>query len=175
MDIAGSTPGLSLTYWTNAEATTPAVNPQASVAGSYYVKGQAAAGSCAIVKPITVKAYGKESISIPTNLTVCSGNVFDFTPSLKESTFKWFRNVNSSLGLSGNTGTGGISELLTIVNADPEVELSYGYSVGAPGCDASVGSFKVKVTKGPSFELIDSAKICDAYINLNTLIKSPVL
>ena len=174
VDIAGSTPGLSLTYWTNAEATTPAVNPQASVAGSYYVKGQAAAGSCAIVKPITVKAYSSESITLPTNLTVCSGNVFDFTPSLKESTFKWFRNVNSALGLSGNTGTGGISELLTIVNADPEVELSYGYSVGAPGCDASVGSFKVKVTKGPSFELIDSAKICDAYINLNTLIKSPV-
>jgi hypothetical protein len=174
VDIAGSTPGLSLTYWTNAEATTPAVNPQASVAGSYYVKGQAIAGSCAIVKPITVKAYEKESITLPTNLTVCSGNVFDFTPSLKESTFKWFRNVNGALGLSGNAGTGGISELLTIVNADPEVELSYGYSVGAPGCDATVGSFKVKVTKGPSFELVDSAKICDAYINLNSLIKSPV-
>jgi hypothetical protein len=174
VDIAGSTPGLSLTYWTNAEATTPAVNPQASVAGSYYVKGQAKAGSCAIVKPITVKAYEKESITLPTNLTVCSGNVFDFTPSLKESTFKWFRNVNGALGLSGTAGTVGISELLTIVNADPEVELSYGYSVGAPGCDVTVGAFKVKVTKGPSFELVDSAKICDAYINLNTLIKSPV-
>jgi hypothetical protein len=174
VDIAGSTPGLSLTYWTNAEATTPAVNPQASVAGSYYVKGQAIAGSCAIVKPITVKAYSSESITFPANLTVCSGNVFSFEPSLKESTFKWFRNVNGALGLTGNAGTGGISELLTIVNADPEVELSYGYSVGAPGCDATVGSFKVKVTKGPSFELVDSAKICDAYINLNSLIKSPV-
>jgi hypothetical protein len=174
VDIVGSTPGLSLTYWTNAEATTPAVNPQVTGAGIYYVKGQATASSCAIVKPITVKAYEKESITLPTNLTVCSGNVFDFTPSLKESTFKWFRNVNSALGLSGNAGTGGISELLTIVNADPEVELSYGYSVGAPGCDATVGSFKVKVTKGPSFELVDSAKICDAYINLNSLIKSPV-
>jgi len=174
VDKAGSTPGLSLTYWTNAEATTPAVNPQASVAGSYYVKGQAASGSCAIVKPITVKAYSSESITLPANLTVCSGNVFSFEPSLIESTFKWFRNVNGALGLTGNAGTGGINEILTIVNADPEVELSYGYSVGAPGCDATVGSFKVKVTKGPSFELVDSAKICDAYINLNTLIKSPV-
>lgn len=174
VDIAGSTPGLSLTYWTNAEATTAIVNPQSIGAGTYFVKGQAASGSCAIVKPITVKGYGNESITLPTNLTVCSGSVFDFTPSLKESTFKWFRNVNGALGLSGNTGTDGISELLTIVNADPEVELSYGYSVGAPGCDATLGSFKVKVTKGPSFELIDSAKICDAYINLNSLIKSPV-
>jgi hypothetical protein len=174
VDITRSTSGLSLTYWTNAEATTPAVNPQTVGAGTYFVKGQAIAGSCAIVKPIMVKAYSSESITPPTNLTVCSGSVFDFTPSLKESTFKWFRNVNSSLGLSGNTGTGGISELLTIVNADPEVELSYGYSVGAPGCDATVGSFKVKVTKGPSFELVDAPKICDAYINLNTLIKSPV-
>jgi hypothetical protein len=174
VDKAGSTPGLSLTYWTNAEATTPAVNPQASVAGSYYVKGQAASGSCAIVKPITVKAYSSESITLPANLTVCSGNLFSFEPSLTESTFKWFRNVNGALGLTGNAGTGGINEILTIVNANPEVELSYGYSVGAPGCDATVGSFKVKVTKGPSFELVDSAKICDAYINLNTLIKSPV-
>jgi hypothetical protein len=174
VDIAENTPGLSLTYWTNAEATTPVVNTQASLAGTYYVKGRAAAGSCAIIKPITVKAYSAESVTPPTNLTVCSGSVFDFTPSLKEATFKWFRNVNSALGLSGNAGTGTISELLTIVNADPEVELSYGYSVGAPGCEATVGTFKVKVTKGPSFELIDSAKICDAYINLNTLIKSPV-
>ena len=174
VDITGSTPGLSLTYWVNAEATKPAVNPQSIGAGTYFVKGQVAATSCAIIKPITVKAYSSESITLPTNLTVCSGSVFDFSPSLKEATFKWFRNVNSALGLSGNAGTAGISELLTIVNADPEVELSYGYSVGAPGCDATVGSFKVKVTKGPSFELIDSAKICDAYINLNTLIKSPV-
>ncbi len=174
VDIAGSTSGLSLTYWTNAEATTAVVNPQSIGAGTYFVKGQAAATSCAIIKPITVKAYSSESIALPTNLTVCSGSVFDFTPSLKESTFKWFRNVNSALGLSGNAGTDGISELLTIINADPEVELSYGYSVGAPGCEATVGTFKVKVTKGPSFELIDSAKICDAYINLNSLIKSPV-
>jgi hypothetical protein len=174
VDIAGSTPGLRLTYWTNAEATTAVVNPRSIGAGTYYVKGQAESTSCVIVKPIRVKAYVSESVTPPTDLTVCSGSVFDFTPSLKESTFKWFRNVNSSLDLSPNAGTGSISELLTIENADPEVELSYGYSVGAPGCDATVGSFKVKVTKGPSFELIDSAKICDAYINLNSLIKSPV-
>jgi len=92
---------------------------------------------------------------------------------MKESTFKWFRNVNGALGLAGNAGTGEISELLTIANNDPEVELSYGYSVGAPGCEATVGTFKVKVTKAPSFELLDSASICDAYINLNNLIKSP--
>ena len=173
VDISGSTPGLRLTYWTNAEATTAVVNPQSIGAGTYYVKGQAASTSCVIVKPIRVKAYVAESVTISTDLTVCSGSVFDFTPSLKESTFKWFRNVNSSLGLSGNTGTGTISELLTIVNAEPEVELSYGYSVGAPGCEATVGTFKVKVTKGPSFELVDAPKICDAYINLNSLVKSP--
>jgi hypothetical protein len=153
--------------------TIPLVNPQLVGAGTYYVKGQDASSTCSIVKPIRVKAYQEETINLPTNLTVCSGNVFTFNPTLKESTFKWIRNVNGALGLSGNAGTGGISELLTITNNDPEVELSYGYSVGAPGCDATVGTFKVKVTKGPSFELIDSARICDAYINLNSIIKSP--
>ena len=173
IDDEGSTANLSLTYWTNADATIPLVNPQLVGAGTYYVKGQDASSTCSIIKPIRVKAYQEETINLPEDLTVCSGNVFTFTPTLKESTFKWFRNVNGALGLSGNTGTGSISELLTIENTDPEVELSYGYSVGAPGCDATVGSFKVKVTKAPTFELIDSASICNAYINLNNLIKSP--
>jgi len=173
VDNERSSPNLSLTYWTNSDATIPLVNPQLVDAGTYYVKGLDASSTCSIVKPIRVKAYQEETINLPTNLTVCSGNVFTFNPTLKESTFKWIRNVNGALGLSGNAGTGGISELLTITNNDPEVELSYGYSVGAPGCDATVGTFKVKVTKGPSFELIDSARICDAYINLNSIIKSP--
>jgi hypothetical protein len=174
IDNERSTPNLSLTYWANADTTIPLINSQLVGAGTYYVKGQTESSTCAIVKPITVKVYEKESITLPADLTVCSGSVFNFTPSLKESTFKWFRNVNGALGLLGNTGTGSISELLTIENADPEVELSYGYSVGAPGCEATVGTFKVKVTKGPSFELVDAPKICDAYINLNSLVKSPV-
>jgi len=173
IDGEGSSPNLSLTYWTNADATIPLVNPQLVGAGTYYVKGQDASSTCSIVKPIRVKAYQEDTINLPEDLTVCSGNVFTFAPTLKESTFKWFRNVNGALGLASNAGTGEISELLTITNNEPEVELSYGYSVGAPGCEATVGTFKVKVTKAPSFELVDSASICDAYINLNNLIKSP--
>ena len=173
IDDEGSSPNLSLTYWTNADATIPLVNPQLVGAGTYYVKGQDESSTCSIVKPIRVRAYQKDTINLPEDLTVCSGNVFTFAPTLKESTFKWFRNVNGALGLVSNAGTGEISELLTITNNEPEVELSYGYSVGVPGCDATVGTFKVKVTKAPSFELVDSASICDAYINLNNLIKSP--
>jgi len=172
VDIAGSSPGLSLTYWTNADATIPVINTQSVGAGTYYIKGQAASGTCVIIKPLNIKAYLPESIAPPADLSVCSGQVFSFEPTLKDATFKWFRNVNSALGLSANAGTGGIRELLTLRNDEPEVELLYGYSVGVPGCEASVGTFRVKVTKGPSFELADSAMICEAYINLNTLIKS---
>jgi hypothetical protein len=174
VDIAGSSPGLSLSYWADADATVALTDPQSISAGTYYIKGQAASGSCVIVKPITIVAYSQESISPPTDLTVCSGAVFSFEPTLKDATFKWFRNVNGALGLSAGAGTGGIRDLLTIRNDEPEVELPYGYSVGAPGCEAVVGMFKVKVTKGPTFELVDSATICEAYINLNTLIKSQV-
>ena len=173
IDDDGSSPNLSLTYWTNADATIPLVNPQLVGAGTYYVKGQDESSTCSIVKPIRVRAYQEDTINLPEGLTVCSGNVFTFAPTLKESTFKWFRNVNGALGLASNAGTGDISELLTIANNEPEVELSYGYSVGVPGCEATVGTFKVKVIKGPSFELVDSASICDAYINLNNVIKSP--
>ena len=53
------------------------------------------------------------------------------------------------------------------------VELTYGYTVSAPGCSGgTTGALKVLVEKGPAFELVDSAKICNAYINLSSLIKT---
>ncbi|MFN3753916.1 beta strand repeat-containing protein, partial [Flavobacterium sp.] len=50
---AGSTGGGTLTYWTNAAATTPLANPTAvTVSGTYYIKSTV--GSCSDVEPVTV-------------------------------------------------------------------------------------------------------------------------
>ncbi|TXH58257.1 MAG: hypothetical protein E6Q89_03565, partial [Bacteroidia bacterium] len=50
---SGSTAGGTLTYWTNASATTSLINPSSiSVSGTYYIK--LTVGSCFDIKPVTV-------------------------------------------------------------------------------------------------------------------------
>jgi gliding motility-associated-like protein len=55
----GSSAGLTYTYWTDAAATIPLSNPNAvTVAGTYYIKGQAAPG-CFAIKPVFVSLEQK--------------------------------------------------------------------------------------------------------------------
>lgn len=53
---AGSTGGGTLSYWTNAAATTAIANAAAVTAGTYYIK--AVAGSCEDIEPINVIISG---------------------------------------------------------------------------------------------------------------------
>lgn len=60
---AGSTGGGTLTYWTDATATTALQNPYAvDVSGTYYI--QAGTGSCADIQPVTVTINNCASCNI---------------------------------------------------------------------------------------------------------------
>ena len=51
---AGSTPGLIMTYWTDAKATATLASPKNVAAGLYYIKGATLSGKCYDIQPVTV-------------------------------------------------------------------------------------------------------------------------
>lgn len=75
---AGSTPGLTLTYWLNAGATIPHPTPAASGAGTFYIKGTSAAG-CFDIKPVTVIVNPSPVATASNNGPVCTGTPLNLT------------------------------------------------------------------------------------------------
>ncbi|MES1218044.1 MAG: T9SS type B sorting domain-containing protein, partial [Bacteroidota bacterium] len=55
---AGSDPALTYSYWADAAASVPLVNPLVNATGTYYIKGSSAAG-CTAVKPVLVTVEKK--------------------------------------------------------------------------------------------------------------------
>ena len=74
---AGSTAGLTLTYWTDAAGTIPLATPTAAGAGTYYIKGTLA-GGCFDIKPVIVASTAAPIITI-TSPSVCSPITADLT------------------------------------------------------------------------------------------------
>ncbi len=94
---AGSTPGLTLTYWNDAAATASPISLAAAAAigtsGTYYIR--ATLGTCSVVQPVSVTLTPAGSVAAPTAtspLYLCRGSVA--TPltatALPGATLNWY-------------------------------------------------------------------------------------
>jgi hypothetical protein len=75
---AGSTPGLTFTYWTDAAATIPYATPTTAAAGTYYIKGTLATG-CFDIKPVVVTIAPAPTLVITNPAAVCAPNTVNIT------------------------------------------------------------------------------------------------
>ena len=77
---AGSTPGLTYSYYTNAAGTIVLASPNAVAAsGTYYIKGTTAGGCVSAVMPVVVTITPVPTVVITNPAAVCSPATVDLT------------------------------------------------------------------------------------------------
>lgn len=75
---AGSTAGLTFTYWADAAATIPYTTANAATAGTYYIKGTLP-GGCSDIKPVTVTSTATPALVVTNPPAVCGSGTADLT------------------------------------------------------------------------------------------------
>jgi len=75
---AGSTAGLTFSYWEDAGATTEYLTPAAATDGTYYIKGTTSEG-CYDIKAVTVTVFALPVTTASDNGPVCAGNQLSLT------------------------------------------------------------------------------------------------
>jgi gliding motility-associated-like protein/predicted ribosomally synthesized peptide with SipW-like signal peptide len=122
---AGSTGGGTLSYWTNAGATTALATPTAvAVSGTYYIQATAA-GGCMDIQPVTVTINPLPVLAITNPPAVCSPSTVDITAatvtagSIGGGTLSYWINAGATSALTTSTAitTSGIYYIQTTTAA----------------------------------------------------------
>ena len=132
---AGSTAGLTYTYWTNAAATTAYPTPATATAGTYYIKGTTAAG-CFGIKPVTatVNTPPAAPTVTPLSATICKGSIQPFTagtastsgnPTFSSGTINLTIPDNSATGVTNAIAVSGIPAGATINSVSVNFNISH--------------------------------------------------
>jgi gliding motility-associated-like protein len=105
---AGSSAGLTFSYWTNAGATNPLTTPTTAPAGTFYIK-VASANGCSDIKSVTVTVNSIPNLVITNPTAVCTPATVDLTSasttvgSSSGLTFSYWTNASTTNLLSAPT------------------------------------------------------------------------
>src|SRR5262249_33485545 len=149
---AGSTPGLTYTYFTDAAGTIVLASPNAvTTSGTYYIVGTSAAG-CSDIQPVTVTINAKPTVVITNPAAVCAPATVDLTAAAVTA--------GSTPGLTYTYFTDAAG---TIVLASPNAVTTSGtyYIVGtsAAGC-SDIQPVTVTINAKPTVVITSPAAVC---------------
>jgi len=140
---AGSTPGLTLTYWTDAAATIPYTTPTAATAGTYYIKGTLA-GGCFDIQPVTVTVNPLPTPAVTGTDPVCVGTTATYTTAaVAGHGYTWTVTGGT---ITAGQGTNSITVSWTTAGAG---NVSVNETITATGC-AAVANKAVTVNPKPA-------------------------
>ncbi len=149
---AGSTAGLTFTYFTDAAGTITLATPNAVGAGTYYIKGTTAAGCASAVVPVTVTVNPAPTVVTNPPAAVCAPATVDLTlPAVTAGstpglTFTYFTNAAGTITLATPTAVGAGTY----------------YIVGttAGGCKSAPIAVVVTVNPAPVLTITNPAAFC---------------
>ena len=146
---AGSTAGLTYTYWTDAAATIALANPNVvAVNGTYYIKATNA-GGCFIIKPVKIAQAATPVLLVTNPPTTCIGGTVDLTKSAITA--------GSSAGLTFTYWTDPSATIpLSNPNAVSAGNTYYIKGTNAGGC-FTIQPVTVTITSSPSLVITNPA------------------
>ncbi|MFM7023712.1 MAG: PKD domain-containing protein [Flavobacteriales bacterium] len=148
----GSDAGLTLTYWTDAAATTSLSSPSTlNNGGTFYIKGTSAAG-CESVKPVTVVVNTAPALVVTNPTAVCQPQTIDITAA---SISAGSTNINT---LSYWTDAAANSSL-TNSSAISASGIYYIKATSADGC-SEIKPVSVSINNTPTLVITNPAAVC---------------
>ena len=133
---AGSTAGLTFSYYTNSGGTATLANPNAvTTSGTYYIKGTTGSGCSDVIKAVTVIVNPLPTITVNGSATICQGVTGDvFSTETGKNNYTWT--------ITGGTVVGGSETSNTVTidwdNTPGAKSIAVNYNDPVTGCAAAI-------------------------------------